>query len=174
MTTGQAILSIFALVLLSTVLQGFYGSVFDIGDDIMSGQDGIMATTIATSYMEIANGLSFDEVTDSSNIAIANLSALTPPLALGHEAGEDSLVAFNDFDDFNNYSEEKVTGDSLRHYRTSFHVYYVDPDNIEHVSLVPTYVKRLDLKTWRTYPIAGAGKVDTLRMSTVLGYFHFN
>ena len=92
MNTGQTMLTLAAFVFLSTVLMNFYRTLASTGDDISSGQDGILATTIATSYLEIAQGLSFDEVTDSSTLAFLNPSALTSPGALGHDgADEDSL-----------------------------------------------------------------------------------
>ncbi len=33
----------------------------------------------------------------------------------------------------------------------------------------------MDLKTWRIFPVAGANeRLDTLRTSLVVGYFHFD
>jgi hypothetical protein len=38
-----------------------------------------------------------------------------------------------------------------------------------------TYVKRMDIKTWRVIPAAtSANEIDTVRNSLVMGYFHFN
>ncbi len=77
MNTGQTIITIVAFVFLTTILVNFYGLVASTGDDISSGQDGILETTIATSYMELAQGLSYDEIIDSSDIAIHNSRALS-------------------------------------------------------------------------------------------------
>ncbi len=172
MGAGHSLLALGAFILVTSILRSFYGSVNTIGDDIMSGQDGILATSIATSYVEIANGLAFDEITDSTNIAIANPSALSD--RLGKDAMEDSISSFNDFDDFNGYSEEKEAGGSHRRYMTSFAVHYVNPDDLEQVVTTKTFLKRMDLKTWRTYPASLGEAVDTLRTSVVMGYFHFN
>jgi hypothetical protein len=128
MTTGQTMLTIAAFALLSTVLVNFYRLLGASGDDIASGQDGILATTIATSHMEIANGLAFDEITDTSNIAYQNPSALTSHDNLGPDAAnEDSIHKFDDFDDFNNFEAEKTARGTNHRYTTKFVVNYVDP-----------------------------------------------
>ncbi len=132
MNTGQTIITIAAFVFLTTILVNFYGLVASTGDDIASGQDGILETTIATSYMELAQGLSYDEVSDSSDIAIHNASALTMSSHLGPEdASEDSVQNFDDFDDFNGLTVEKQPGGTNRIYRTQFVVNYVNPANVQ-------------------------------------------
>lgn len=176
MNTGQTIITIAAFVFLTTILLNFYGLVASTGDDIASGQDGILETTIATSYMELAQGLSFDEITDSSDIAIHNVGALTHPYSLGPEStAEDSIQNFNDFDDFNGLKVEKQPGGTDRRYQTTFSVHYVSPSDVESIVYTKTFLKRLDLKTWRIFPPAGAGeRLDTLNTSLVMGYFHFD
>ncbi len=175
MTTGQTILSIGAFMFLTTILLNFYRITAETGDSIASGQDGILATTIAASYAEIAQGKAFDEVTDTTNAALANPSALTSPTALGPEPGEDSLAIFNDFDDFNGKTLDKQATGTNRRYRTLFTVSYVNPDNINQKSSVRTFVKRMDLKTWRISPPASSpSEIDTVRTFLVLGYFHFD
>ncbi len=176
MNTGQTIITIAAFVFLTTILMNFYGLVASTGDDIASGQDGILETTIATSYMQLAQGMSFDQISDSSDIAIHNPAALTPASHLGpDDAYEDSVQNFNDFDDFNGLTLDKQPGGTNRVYRTSFAVHYVDPTDAEVVVYTPTFVKRLDLKTWRIFPKAGVNEtLDTLTTSLVMGYFHFD
>jgi hypothetical protein len=173
MSTGQTMLTLGAFVFLSTIMLNFYRLVADTGTVIASGQDGILATTIATSYMELAQGVAFDNVSDTSNVAIANPSALTT--ILGPEAGEDSLGAYNDFDDFNGCTIDKQAVGSDRRYRTAFSVCYVNPDDVGQKSGGKTFVKRMDLKTWRIFPPAtGPNDIDTVRTSLVMGYFHFD
>jgi hypothetical protein len=174
MTTGQSILSILALVLLSTILTNFYEITGQVGGDISSGQDGILLTSLATSYMEMAQGLAFDEVTDTMHVGGASLGELTDPLSLGRETGEDSLHMFDDIDDFKGYVLDREVGNTNRRYRTRFNVVYVDPSDIQTTSTARTFCKRLDMKMWRIAPVAGGGTVDTLRMSYVMGYYHFD
>jgi hypothetical protein len=175
MSTGQTILTICALVILTSILLNFYTTVASTGDSIGSGQDGILATTLTTSLTELAQGCAFDEVTDSSDIALQNPSALS--LHLGRDPGEDSLSIYecNDFDDFNDFEIEQTVMGSSRRYRSRFSVYYVNPTNLELRSNSPTFVKRMDIKTWRVFPPAtDANQIDTLRSSLVMGYFHFD
>lgn len=175
MTTGQTILTIGAFMFLTTILLNFYQVVANTGDTIASGQDGILATTIASSYMEIAQGLAFDEITDTSTVALANASALTSPSLLGHDAGEDSLALYDDFDDFNKVTLDKQALGTNRIYRTQFTVSYVNSDNLLQTSSSRTFVKRMDLKTWRIFPpAASAIDLDTVKTSLVLGYWHFD
>ena len=173
MTTGQTMMTIFAFILLTTTLTSFYRLLGTTGDDISSGQDGILATTIATSYMEIAQGKAYDEETDTSNVAIGNPSALTLPNNLGPDLADgDSIHEFNDFDDLDGLVLETQAGLTGRMYATAFDVNYVDPDDISSISNSRTFVKRMDIMTWRTVP--PTPNADTLRLSTVLGYFHFD
>lgn len=175
MTTGQTLLTLGAFMLLSTILLNFYGAMGESGTVINNGQDGILATTIATSYKEMARGFSFDQITDTSDIAIRNPSQLTNPHSLGPEPGEDSLSQFNDFDDLNCFQQDKKVAGSTCIYRTSFRVSYVDPDDVDHFSSAATFTKRLDMKTWRIFPpLTSQDELDTVRTSMVLGYFHFN
>jgi hypothetical protein len=175
MNTGQTLLTIGAFMFLTTIMLNFYRLVADTGDTIASGQDGILATTIATSYMELANGMAFDDVTDTSNVGLTSTIFLTAASSLGTEAGEDSLDSFNDFDDFNHRDFVKQANGTNRSYKVHFDVYYVNPNNINQKSSVQTYVKRMDIKTWRIFPVAtSATEIDTVRNSLVMGYFHFN
>jgi len=172
-TTGQTMLTIFAFVLLTTTLNSFYRLLGESGDEISTGQDGILATTIATSYMEIAQGLAFDERTDTTDAAIYDISVLTDPYNLGPEGVmEDSIQNFNDFDDFDGFTLEKEATGTGRKYATQFSVSYVNPSDISEISGTRTYLKRMDMKTWRIFPPAPVA--DTLRLSLVLGYFHFD
>ena len=176
MNTGQTLLTVAAFILLSAILRNFYAQLDNIGEDVASGQDGILGTSINTSYSEVASGLAFDATTDTTNILVTlgNINTLTAPASLGPETGEDSLFNFNDFDDFNNQVFDKTAGGSGRRYRTTFKVYYVDPANIASVSAVRTLVKRLDMKTWRTFPPIGLDRIDTVKMSITMGYFRFD
>jgi MSHA pilin protein MshD len=173
MSTGQTLLTIGAFVLLTTILQGVYGSLGDVGRDIARSQDGILATSIATSYCEYAYGLAYDQITDTSDVALASPATLTYPP--GREAGEDSLCNFNDIDDLNGWFDVKIAGGSGRKYQTGFTVSYVDTNDVSHAVNYRTYIKRLDMKTWRIYPLPLTDEtIDTLKTSIVMGYFHFN
>jgi hypothetical protein len=69
---------------------------------------------------------------------------------------------------------DREVGGSGRVYRTQFNVVYVDPANLAGTSSVRTFCKRLDMKMWRIAPSSGGQQIDTLQMSYVMGYFHFD
>jgi hypothetical protein len=176
MNTGQTFITIGALVLLMTTLVGFYRLLSHNGERLEISQSGITSTTIATSLMEVAANLAFDSVTDTTNDAIDNISLLTAPGALGNEGTlDDSLQGYDDFDDFNADTLVRAMPGGLGVFTCTFAVNYVNPDNVNEISTNRTYVKRLDMRIWRSWPLAAPGEiVDTTRMSMVHGYFHFD
>lgn len=161
-----------------TIMMNFYRVLGHISRPIDDSQFGISATTMATTYMELAHGLAFDETTDTTRIS--NRIDLTPPHLLGPETSKEvdpeitsDLTTFNDFDDFHGALFDRDLG-PLGVFRTAFEVYYVDENDIEQmVTLGPTFLKRMDIKIWRT-DVPVYSDIDTLRMYTVMGYFHFN
>jgi hypothetical protein len=174
--SNHTLLTIGAFLVLSTILLGFYQLLAATGEQLTDSQDLILGTTVSESYIELAQGLAFDQRTDTSNVAIGNPSALTDIGLLGTDGtGEISIATFNDFDDFNRFSVEQIATGTNKRFTTTFRVYYVNPNDLSSVSTMQTFVKRLDLKTWRSYPPSASGaSVDTVRMSCVLGYFHFD
>ena len=108
-------------------------------------------------------------------MALGSPSLLTSPSLLGPEdASEDSIYKFNDFDDFNGFTADREAGTTGRRFRTTFRVRYVDPANVNTVSSARTFVKRIDVTSWRSFPPPSGTTLDTLRMSMVMGYFHFD
>lgn len=175
MVSNNMLLSIGAFIILTTILNNIYGILGSTGDNIAEAQDMILANTIAASYLEIAQGLAFDHVTDTSDVAIGNAIALTAANRLGPEGSdEDSIGGFTDIDDFNGMIFECPATGSDKRFMTEFRVSYVEPSNVDVISTSQTFVKRLDLKVWRSYPPTGGAATDTLRMSHVMGYFHFD
>jgi hypothetical protein len=172
MTTGQTMLAVGALVLLTTIMMNFYRIFGHSWDTVDATQMGIDATTIATSFMEVAHGLSFDEISDTTYIT--NLSQLTAPGSLGREgAHDDSLHKFNDFDDFHGFETEVDAGENGT-YGARFEVHYVEPTNVMAPVNYRTYTKRLDMWIWRQDPPPPPGfEEDSLSMFTVMGYFTF-
>jgi hypothetical protein len=69
--------------------------------------------------------------------------------------------------------EKRATGSDKR-FKTFFRVFYVNPNNVDAVSTTRTFVKRIDLRVWRSYPPPEGAITDTLRMSLAMGYFHFD
>jgi hypothetical protein len=182
MNTGQTLLSIGAMILLSQIVVNFYRLSIDTGTTITNAHGGITALTLATSYMELANRLEFDEVTRNdtvfSDTAGIGLGLLTPAANFGRDAGEKSMkdsgrtamYAFDDIDDFHGDTlTETDLGGNVGTYRATFRVYYVSPDSLMKSVNIQTFLKRLDMTIWRVFPPGG----DTLRTSLFIGYWKF-
>lgn len=90
--------------------------------------------------VEEARTKSFDEVTDNA-VAPPSLipGGFTQPAQLGADAGEGSRVNFNDFDDYNGWSDTFTTEHGV--FELSAEVYYVDPVNYQKTASTTTFKK---------------------------------
>lgn len=133
----------------------------------MDSKMGILAISVANSYIDVAKKKAFDEVVMDTTKPTILLSDLTS--ALGKEPGE-VYPDFDDFDDYNLNGEVIVDTTTLINpsksasptpfYITS-RVYYITGANPNSPAMVKTWNKRLDVKVWCD------GLVDTIRMSSV-------
>jgi hypothetical protein len=167
MNTGQVMLSIAAFMFLGTVMVNFNHLVLANNESMSDNHDLIIASTIASTYLDAAQAMNFDE--NSIENPVSDPTGMTPPLDLGPD-GEYDITQFDDFDDFNGYSLTEQAEGNNGVFRSDFTVSYVDPEDINYRS-VQTFVKRLDIKTWR---VDVPDSRDTVRMFTTMAYFKFN
>jgi hypothetical protein len=169
MGLGQTMLSVLAMGMLATVMLTVNTNTGDSNNAVQMSQYRIMAASLATSTLERATGLAFDQNTVSSDIpGTASLSA-----TLGVDPGETDTLenTFNDFDDYNQF-HKWVRGDSVFFRSADFRVWsWVDyvtisGDSVAH-SATRTYSKRI--MVFVTSPFMN----DTLRYSTVYSYWYF-
>ena len=97
MNTGQTMLTIGAMILLSMVLLRINNNFLNTNTVMMENKFGVLALSLATSYIEEATGKAFDAATVDQPVTALN--DLTAPSSLGH-AGSEVYPNFNDFDDF--------------------------------------------------------------------------
>jgi len=104
MNTGQMLLTLGALVLLSLLTLRVNSSQLTTQDTMQNSKFGILAVSVASSIMEEASEKAFDE--NSINDFITSLTTLTAKGSFGIESGEiaDSSDTFDDFDDFDGYT----------------------------------------------------------------------
>jgi hypothetical protein len=172
--SNHTLLTLGAFFILTTVLLNLFRNIGTVGDDVGNAQDMILATTISTSYLEYAQGLAFDQITDTLNVG-ASTGMLTPVNLLGPEGTEDSIRTFNDFDDFDGLVLVKGATGTNRLFTTRFRVSYVPVSDVDAISNTQTFMKRMDIETWRSAPpLPDGGIPDTLKMSIGMGYFHFD
>jgi hypothetical protein len=171
MGLGQTMMTVLAVGMLATVMLTVNTNTGDSNTAVQMSQYRIMAASLATSTVERATGLAFDQNTVSSDIP--GVSSLTPANKLGVETGEtDSLEnTFNDFDDYARF-HKWVKGDTVFFRSADFRVWsWVDyvtilGDSVSH-SNTATYNKRL--MVFVTSPYMN----DTLTYSTVYSYWYF-
>ncbi len=168
MGLGQSLLSVLALVLLGVIVLGVNRNTADNGTVIERTEYEIMATSLGTSIIERATGLSFDEVT--INADIGSPTSCTPTGTLGPDAGEVDST-YDDFDDFNGYNK-LVSGDSLKFKSADYHILgtvqycQVSGDTVI-ASASQTYNKLLTIRVWSSF------MPDTLKFQTVYSYWYF-
>lgn len=172
MGTGQTLLTIAAIMLLSSVILTTDRSVNGTTAVLINSNIGLEEVSLATSTIEEAEGKAFDEHTDTNDVT--SLSQLTPANQLGQENGDST--DFNDFDDYNGLNGNgllvidtiKVDSVITGIYYDSTEVHYVSPGGgLDNNSDTPTWSKRLDVWVWnKNVP-------DTVKMHTVFSYWYF-
>ena len=137
---------------------------------------GVYAISLATSYVERASGMNFDENTITG--PVVGLTELSSPLGLdaGEVANHDET--FDDFDDFNGFNK-KDTVKSVDVFNIKASVYYVAiTGSLSVPAGTNQWFKRMDLKVAGTAGRGGfetavynAG-VDTIKLSYIFSYFY--
>jgi hypothetical protein len=161
MNTGQMLLSLGALILLSSMVLRFNRTILTSDDVMYNSKFNVLASSLCTSLIEEAKGKAYDNNTDSS--AVNNLNELST--VLGPEAGE-TYSDFNDFDDFNGFVKVDSTMPSAVFYVTS-KVNYIDASDPDKISSNPTWRKAI------TVTVMSSSMKDPVTMSSIYSYWYF-
>jgi hypothetical protein len=164
MNTGQMMLVMGALALLSVITLNLNRSYTTSGAAILRSKAGITAISLSTSVLEEASGRAFDKAS-ADDIEVMSLAALTPVASLNKEAGE-TYPDFDDFDDYNNLVK-KDTLPATGIFTTSCKVCYIDPANPTVAAGAPTWHKKL------TISVSNPLLVDTVKIEYIFSYFYF-
>ncbi len=155
-----------ATVLLGATVLSLNRSSLQHGTVLTQTEVGIYGISIATSVVEEAQGMAFDEKTTDD--AVTNSSALTS--LLGAETGEttspSSSANFDDFDDFNSY-DVTMNVQGVDNFRVRAQVYYITPTSPSVAATGRTWHKRLDVQ------VTSSASSDTIRTSFIFSYFNF-
>ncbi|MCO6473543.1 MAG: hypothetical protein PHW27_07985 [Melioribacteraceae bacterium] len=168
MNTGQMLITIGAMFLLSLTILNVNKGYLNNSTVVMETKFNIMAISLAVSLIEDANGKSFDE--NTSTAAIIGTNALS---AIGKDSGEYFISRDNNnFDDFDDYDglSYSTSGDSTlisAVYYISCSVHYAKETQPDRNAGAKTWYKRLDVE------VTSPTMVDTIRMSTIMSYFYF-
>jgi hypothetical protein len=166
MNTGQMLMAGLATVLLGVTVLTLNRTSTQHGTILQQTEIGVYGVSIATSVVEEAQGLSYDEKTTED--AVTNVNALSS--TLGPETGETtspvSSANFDDFDDFNGLNQV-MDVNGVDQFRIRARVYYVIPSSPNTASGSRTWHKRLDVE------VSAASSLDTVRTSFIFSYFNF-
>lgn len=165
MSTGQMMLSVAAMMLLSMVVLRQAGDSLGTSDTVLHSKLQIMAVSEASSMIEKISALAFDQHTKDSTFT-GKVWQLTP-LPLGPEPGEDSAHKYNDIDDYNGY----VTVDStaLGDFSIRCSVVYVDPANPDVAASSQTWHKKVTVVVHGPSP----AMTDSVQCSSIISYWFF-
>ena len=161
MGTGQQLLSIGALILLSLLILNINKSTNNRLTEMYSNSATIAATGIAESMIDEIQSKAFDENTVYK--AVDKTTDLTSPNSLGPETGETNVHQFNDVDDYNNYTtKDTITNFGVFGVRVK--VYYVVNMDPSVKSSISTFAKKVDVY------VNNSSLTDTLEISNVVAY----
>jgi hypothetical protein len=191
MNTGQMMLTIAALILLGTTVLTVNRNNLNHGTILQQTELGIYAVSLATSYMQNATSLAFDEQT-VVRPALPSLASLTTtanfgceynhlhPLQTGQELHELAGVpsTFDDIDDYYGFNVDTTIANVDRFHVTAT-VYYVSANQPYSRIAGPTWLKRIDLcvnntisrKVFEDPSVANKNGTDTIKMSYIKSYY---
>lgn len=159
-------LTLLAMMMLTLLSVKMNSSLLQTQETMQNSKFGLAAISLATSVIENANKLAFDEQTIDSSITTTN--ALTKINNLGIDGVEhlNNPHEFNDFDDYNNYEYDERTLSSA-YYHISCKVCYVNPTTPNVAATSPTFHKKL------TVSVSSVSMQDTIKINTIFSYWYF-
>ena len=163
MGSGQLLLTLGAMILLSFTIVNTNKSILLAGDVVNSTKYGVLASSLAVSIIEEASGKAFD--TKSETMGIGNVANMTPYNLLGPETGE-TYATFDDFDDYNNLTKVDTTLTSAR-FTIKCKVYYVDDTAPATMVTTQTWHKTMEVLVF------SQNMTDTIKMSTIFSYWYY-
>ncbi|MFA6598466.1 MAG: hypothetical protein WCS69_12130 [Ignavibacteriaceae bacterium] len=164
MNTGQTMLTLLAMMMLTLLSVRMNSALLQTQDTMQNSKFGLAAISLATSVIENANKLSFDEATTED--PATSTSDLTRISNLGKDTGETIPSQFDDFDDYNNYQYDETTLASAA-YHISCKISYVNPLTPDVDASSPTFNKKL------TVSVSSVSMQDTIKISTIFSYWYF-
>jgi len=169
MNTGQMMITIAALMLLSIVILRVNSGNLITAEVLIESKLDILAVSLLNSTIEEATSKSFDEyTTDKPAELLANLATTAN---LRAEAGE-VYPNYDDMDDFNGLIlTDSISGADV--YTIICKVAYVDTTNPENISIGATWHKKVTVKVTSNGMIDANGNQDSLEMSSIRSYWYF-
>lgn len=176
MTTGQMLITVAAMLLLSLLILRVGSTTIINQDSMQNSKFGVLAVSISNSILEQATMHSFDEKANTDpRTYFSNVNELTVDGSLGIDSGEsaDSVETFDDFDDFNGYTKTfSKLGSAV--FTVNCVVNYIDDGIVDLITTNRTWNKMITV-TISSPSIVKPGTVEMqeLDFSKVFSYFYF-
>ena len=164
MNTGQMLMTIGAMILLSTLILRVNSNFAGNTTTVYDSKFAILGTSVGASVIEEAMGKAFDEATVDTSAS--SLSDLTAHNKLGPETGE-VYPNFDDFDDYNGYTKIDSTMPSAV-FKINCVVSYVNPNTPDANSSTATWTKKISVS------VTSISMKDTVKLSSLFSYWIFN
>jgi len=160
MGTGQMLITLAAIILLSLVILRVTTNFLFTEEVLMESKFGVLGISLATSMMEKATGKPFDEESDSGTIL-----TLTDLSSIGPDPGE----VYPNFDDFDDYDGLLKIDSSMPSaiYKIECNVNFVNTADLDGYSAAKTWHKKLKIQ------VTTKSSKDTIEMETIYSYFFF-
>jgi hypothetical protein len=178
MNTGQTLITMGALILITITILNFHRNMADIDDALNYNRFRLEGLSVLTSHIEMASQYFFDEAsTDVTNAT--TLNDFSTSNALGWDSGDNGLI--DDIDDLHTTTISD-TGESGVIYSVLYTIDYVtlSGTNIVH-SNNRTYHKRINIDVFDSFtpPLLsrmenGISIRDSLNMNFVVSFWQFN
>lgn len=164
MGTGQSLLTLAAMMMLTMMSVNVNTSTLQTQDVMQNSKFGVTAISLATSLIQDASKEAFDENTLAATVS--NTGGLTNANSLRAESGETTKILFDDFDDFNGFTQRDTTLTSAV-YNISCVVDYVSATSPNVRSSSATWHKRMIVS------ITSPSMKDTVRVTAYTSYWKF-
>lgn len=168
MNTGQTMLAMGAMMLLSFLVLRFNSIHLTSAQASYNSKFGIVATSLANSLIEEAKDKAYDAVALDTNIVIDNASDFST--TLGKETGE-VYPDFDDFDDYNNLLY--IDSLSLRNPQTGAGTKFEIRSIVEYVTDTTPDIKSASKQYHKkiTVSVFSSAMMDTVKLSTVFSFW---
>lgn len=168
MNTGQMMLTMGAMMLLSFLILRFNSIHLTSAQASYNAKFGIVATSLANSLLEEAKNNAFDEMVLDTTKLISSTSELSSTL------GPDTEVYpnFDDFDDYNGLVY--IDSLSLRNPQTGAPTNFEIRSKVEYVSDLSPNIKS-NTQTYHkkiTVSVTSSAMIDTVRLESIFSYWH--
>ncbi len=164
MGTGQSMLTLMAMMMLTMLTNRVNMNILQCQDTSQNSKFALVAVSLATSKIETASRLAFDEA--SANAAVTAVTSLTASTSLGKESGESTENTFDDFDDYNNLSYRDSTLASAM-FDLKCTIGYVNAATPDVITTSKTWNKKM------LVTVTSPSMRDTIRISSVFSYWNF-